>query len=129
MIQLFQIKEGSKQFELDSKVGLNGSKTCWSFSCVYDQEREKFFVWLGDITIERFTKTTFLNLVNFAERIGAKQLILIQNRDHLQKVQFQKLFKVVDADRVSRRGMQELMGDDKLDQKVEKYALYKIQIQ
>jgi hypothetical protein len=24
-------------------------------------------------------------LVNFAERIGAKQLILIQNRDHLQK--------------------------------------------
>ncbi len=85
MIQLFQIKEGSKQFELDSKVGLNGSKTCWSFSCVYDQEREKFFVWLGDITIERFTKTTFLNLVNFAERIGAKQLILIQNRDHLQK--------------------------------------------
>ena len=25
--------------------------------------------------------------------------------------------------------MQELMGDDKLDQKVEKYALYKIQIQ
>jgi hypothetical protein len=44
-------------------------------------------------------------------------------------VQFQKLFKVVDADRVSRRGMQELMGDDKLDQKVEKYALYKIQIQ
>lgn len=83
-MQLFQIKDG-KQYELDSKVGLNGSKTCWSFPCVYDDAREKFFVWLGDITIERFTKTTFLNLVNFAERAGAKQLVLIQFRDHVQK--------------------------------------------
>ena len=56
---------------------------------------------------------------------GTIHFILIRHN----LVQFQKLFKVVDADRVSRRGMQELMGDDKLDQKVEKYALYKIQIQ
>jgi len=78
MMKLFQISQGqAKHFELDSKVGLNGSKTCWSFPCVYDEQRSKFFVWLGDITIEKFTKTTFLNLTSFDENTGAKQMILI----------------------------------------------------
>lgn len=141
MMELFQIKEGqAKYFELDSRVGLNGSKTCWSFPCVLDEESHKFFVWLGDITIESFTKTTFLNLTNFAESNGAKQMVLIQFRDHVQKsrpppfifiylVSFQKLFKVLDADRVSKRGMQELMGAQKLDEHVEKFALYRLNLQ
>jgi len=39
MTHLFQIKDGqAKHFEIDSRVGLNGSKTCWSFPCVYDQQ-------------------------------------------------------------------------------------------
>jgi hypothetical protein len=140
MSQMFQIKDGqAKHFELDSKVGLNGSQTCWSFPCIYDQERQKFFVWLGDITIERFTKTTFLNLANFAENTGAKQMVLITMRDHAQKskltakiirlAQFQKLFKVLDGERVSKRGMQELMGAEKLEEHVEKFALYRIKLQ
>ena len=79
LIKLFQINEGqAKIFELDSKVGLNGSKTYQSFPCVFDQSSEKFFVWLGDITIEKFTKSTFLNLTTCAENAGAKQMILIQ---------------------------------------------------
>ncbi len=43
-------------------------------------------------------------------------------------MQFQKLFKVLDAERVSKRGMQELMGEDKLEEHVEKYALYRIML-
>lgn len=130
MMQLFQIRDSqAKHFELDSRVGLNGSKTCWSFPCVLDEAREKFFVWLGDITIDRFTKTTFLNLANFAESNGAKQMVFVQFRDHVQKVQFQKLFKVLDANRVSKRGMQELMGNDRLEDNIEKYAVYKIDLQ
>jgi hypothetical protein len=86
MMELFQVKDGqAKYFELDSRVGLNGSKTCWSFPCVLDEETQRFFVWLGDITVDRFTKTTFLNLANFAESNGAKQMVLIQFRDHVQK--------------------------------------------
>jgi hypothetical protein len=47
-----------------------------------DAAREKFFVWMGDVPLDRFTKTTFLNLVNFAEKAGAKQMILTINREH-----------------------------------------------
>lgn len=67
---MFQVSNG-KQFELDSRVGLNGGQTCWNFPCLLDSERKMFFVWLGEISIEKFTKTTFLNIVNFAENAGA----------------------------------------------------------
>ncbi len=42
--------------------------------------------------------------------------------------QFQKLFKVLDAHRLSKRSMQELMGEAKLDENVEKYAVYRISL-
>lgn len=141
MVQLFRITEGTaKNFELDSRVGLNGAQVCWSFPCVFDEQRKTFFVYIGDITIECFTKTTFLNLTNFAENMGATKVILMQPRDHVQKgkppgiisqwyiVNFQKLFKVLDAERVSKRGMQDLMGEDKLEEHAEKYALYRINL-
>lgn len=43
--------------------------------------------------------------------------------------QFQKLFKVLDAHRVSKRGMQDLMGTERIDEYVEKYALYRIDLE
>ena len=42
--------------------------------------------------------------------------------------QFQKLFKVLDAHRLSKRSMQELMGDMNLDENVEKYAVYRMSL-
>jgi hypothetical protein len=36
---------------------------------------------------------------------------------------------VLDAERVSKRGMQDLMGEDKIDQHVEKFALYRISLE
>jgi len=96
-----------------------------------DEETKRFYVWLGDVTIDKFTKTTFLNLVNFAEKAGSTKMILVQNRDHVQKDQFQKLFKVLDAHRVSKRGMEELMnteGADKINDLVGKYAVYRIDL-
>ena len=72
-------------FELDSRVGLNGCQSNWSFSSVFDSQSKKFFVWLGDVAIEKFTKTTFLNLVNFAEKTGAKEVVLVMYREHQQK--------------------------------------------
>jgi hypothetical protein len=52
---------------------------------VYEESSEKFFIWLGDVTIEKFTKTTFLNLVNFGQNLGATMMVLIMNREHTQK--------------------------------------------
>ena len=84
---------------------------------------------MGDVTIDRFTKTTFLNLVSFAENQGAKQMILLCNREHPQKDQFQRLYKVLDAERVSKRGMKELMGEEGLEENALKYAVYKIALE
>lgn len=42
--------------------------------------------------------------------------------------QFQKLFKVLDAHRVSKRGMEELMQADKLNEYIETYAVYRIDL-
>lgn len=72
-------------FEFDARVGLNGSQCQWSFPCLFNKESLAFFVMLGDVTIDKFTKTTFMNLVAFAEKTGAVKMILIQNRDHVQK--------------------------------------------
>ena len=74
-----------KYFEIDSRVGISGTQTCWNYPCVYDESSQKFFIWLGDVTIEKFTKTTFLNLVNFGQNLGATTMVLIMNREHTQK--------------------------------------------
>jgi len=128
MLQMFNVKEG-KQFELDARVGLNGCQSSWNFHCVLDEGTRTFFVWLADISIECFTKTTFLSLTNFAEAQGAENVVLIQFRDHAQKVQFQRLFKVLDAERMNKREMEAVVGPAKIDEYVEKYALYKIELQ
>ena len=37
MMSLLQCKEGqAKYFDIESKAGLTGSQTCWSFPCIYD---------------------------------------------------------------------------------------------
>lgn len=83
---MLKVAEGkAKLFELDSRVGLNGSQSHWSFPCLQDDASKNFFVFLGDLSIDKLTKTTFLNLVNFAEKANAQKLILIQDRDHRQK--------------------------------------------
>jgi len=79
--KLFKIvdvsEENAKLFELDSRVGLNGSQCHWSFPCLLDEVTLNFYVMLGNVSIEKFTKSTFLNIVDYAEKSGAKQLILV----------------------------------------------------
>jgi hypothetical protein len=114
--------------EFDSKVGLNGQQSLWSFPCILDEEKMNFFVWLGDVTLDKFTKSTFLNLVSFAEKEGAVKMILVQNRDHVQKDQFKKLFSVLDAIRVDKKGMTKLMPGGKAKRYMQKHALYEIEL-
>ena len=86
MTTMFKIEaERCKLFEVDSRVGLNGSNTLWSFPCLQDDVREHLIVWLGDINIEKFTKTTFMNLVNFGEKANCKKIVFVVDRDHNQK--------------------------------------------
>jgi len=69
-------------YEFDSRVGLNGQKCLWMFPCILELVHSRFFVWMGDVSIDKFTKSTFMNLVGFAEKSGAKELILVQTRGH-----------------------------------------------
>lgn len=74
--------EQCKMYEFDARIGLNGQQCLWKFPCILDIEQHRFFVWMGDVTIERFTKSTFMNLVGFAEKQEAQYMILVQTREH-----------------------------------------------
>jgi len=50
-----------------------------------DEDKKRFYVWLGDITVDKLTKSTFMNLATFAEEKGALVMVMIQTRDHCQK--------------------------------------------
>lgn len=93
-----------------------------------ETESKKFFVWLGDITIDKFTKTTFLNIVQFAETAGASSLVIVQNRDHAQKDQYRKLFTVLDAKRVGKSGMKNMLTQERISEWIEQYALYELDL-
>lgn len=72
-------------FELGSKVGLNGSLYLENFPCLFDINDQRFYVFLGEAKIDKFTKSTYLNMANLAQKQGAECLIFIQERDHSQK--------------------------------------------
>jgi len=93
-----------------------------------DEENKRFYIWLGDITIDKFTKSTFMNLVTFAESKGAVNMTFIQTRDHCQKGDFKKLFKVLDAIRVNKKGMKEILRAEKISSYVKQYALYQVDL-
>jgi len=94
-----------------------------------DSATSNFYVMLNKVTIDKFTKSTFLNLVAFAEKKGAKQMVLLLKREHEQKDQFRKLFNVLDAERVDKSGMGELLRNERLSECIVKYALYAIELE
>ena len=83
---MFKVSEGkAKLVDIDSRIGLNGSQSHQTYSCMQDEESGRFYVWLGDVSIEKFTKTTLMNLVSFAEKAGSNKLVLVMDRNHPQK--------------------------------------------
>jgi alcohol dehydrogenase class IV len=83
---------------------------------------------MGDVPIEKFNKSTFMNLANYAEKNGAQSMILVQDRNHTQKDDYRKLFKVLDAKRVRKSGMKDMMTEERIHDWIEKYALFKIEL-
>jgi len=129
MAKMFKVQENKfHAYDFDSRVGLNCSQIHCTFNCLLDEANQRFYVWMGDITVDKLTKSTFLNLANFADKNGATKMILIQNRDHCQKDEFKRLFKVVDGKRVGKKGMKEMMNEEYLHDYMRKYALYQVEI-
>ncbi len=55
--------------------------------------------------MKMFGKTTIMNLANLAEAKGAQMMYLVLDRKHEQKAQFERMFKMIDADRVATAGV------------------------
>jgi hypothetical protein len=55
-----------------------------------------------------------MNLANLAEKEGAKDMFLILERSNLHKENFRKMFRVIDADRVTASMTQDFIKKDLL---------------
>jgi len=71
-------KQTTRKFLFDACAGLSGSETLHQFACIYDEATRRFYVWLGDTDFALFTKSTFMNLSNFAEKeLGARTAVFL----------------------------------------------------
>ena len=70
-------KETTHKFVFDVCAGLSGTETLHQYPCVYEEASRCFFVWLGDTEFALFTKSTFMNLCNFAEDLGARTVTFL----------------------------------------------------
>lgn len=94
-------------FVINSQAGLSGTTTIATYPCVLTAT--KFFVWLGATSITVFDKSTFMNLANLAEKEGATDMYLILERSNQHKQNFRKMFRVIDAERLTSPQTQELI--------------------
>jgi len=112
-------------FVIDSQAGLTGKIIIAQYPCIL--EGSKFFVWIGSTDISIFGKTTLMNLANLAESKGASEMYLILDKQHEQMSLYKRMFKVIDAERVTTASVADLIRKDLLA-KVLDVAFYKINL-
>lgn len=109
MLEILKL-DSFQSFVISSEAGLTGNSIVAQYPCLLDGK--KFFVWIGNTDITIFTKSTFMNLANFAEEKGAEDLYIILNKTHVQKSMFDRMFKVIDAQLVRSANAQDLIKKD-----------------
>jgi hypothetical protein len=90
-------------FVIDSQAGLTGKTIIAQYPCVL--AGSNFFVHIGTTDSSIFGKSTLMNLANFAEKKGAQDMYLILDKEHVQLKQYKRMFKVIDAERVTAESM------------------------
>jgi len=103
-------KETTRKFLFEAQAGLSGHETVHRYPCILEPASRRFFVWLGDLDYALFTKSTFLNLSNFAESCNALTITFLIYHQHRQKVQYRNMFKVIDAVSLGSEAVKELVG-------------------
>jgi len=96
-----------------------------------DYASGKFYVWLADTNFALFTKSTFMNLCNFAENHGAQKVLLLLDAQHVQKKQYKSMFQVIDAHKLGSNQVKLLIeGQDRLAAKalLEKTSFYELEL-
>jgi hypothetical protein len=112
-------------FVIDSHAGLTGTTVIAQYPSILDSK--KFFVWIGNSEFSYFGKHTFLNLANFAEEKGAESIFFIVSGKNEQRREYERMFKVIDAERVRSLSVQDLIKKD-LIAKVLDLAFYKLDL-
>jgi len=100
LLNLLELSVDNKSFVIDCMAGLSGQETVKEFPCLLNGAR--FYVLLTDTQFNLFTKSTFMNLCNFAENRGALSMVIVLDRNHHQKHDYLRMFKVIDAERLSK---------------------------
>lgn len=99
-----------RRFVIDACAGLSGTETLHQFACIFDEGASRFYVWLGDTDFAYFTKSSFMNLCNFAEELGAQSVTFLVYHQHRHKTQYRGMFRVIDAKRLGSDAVKELIG-------------------
>lgn len=89
-------------FTIESQGGLLGTDTLAEFPCVHESATHRFFVQIGMTDIAFFTKSTLLNLCDFAEKQGASELIFILDRDNDHASKYKSTLRMVDAEKLGK---------------------------
>ena len=56
-----------QKFVFDVCGGLVGSDVVHQYACAYDRISKNFYIWLGSSSFGSFSKSSFMNLTDFAE--------------------------------------------------------------
>ena len=99
-----------RHYFFDACAGLSGSESVSEYPCILDPQTARFYIWLGDTDLALFTKSTFMNLSNFAESAGARTVIFLIFHAHRQMPQFKNLFRVIGAQRLHTDAIRDLIG-------------------
>lgn len=70
------------KYAIDVQAGLAGTETLHQYPCVLAKRPKQFFVWLGTTDFALFSKSTFMNLCNFAEGAGAQSVTFLLAAEH-----------------------------------------------
>ena len=74
--------ETTTKIVFDLSGGLSGSEVLKHYPCLFEERSARFFVWLGDADFAYFTRSTFMNLCNFAEGAGARTITFLVYHEH-----------------------------------------------
>jgi hypothetical protein len=102
-----------------------------SIPCVISGDQTKFIVFLNELDVKKFSKSTLLNLVGTAEQISpaCQQLVFIVSRSEKNNYNaFKKMFEVVGTTRMTKSEIGSYVNSSDLPQILQQYGFYRLPI-
>ena len=132
MIDLLNLEEDSCRYHLiDVCDGLSGREIDHHLPCAHYKD-QRLLVWLADTDLAIFTKSTFMNLCDFAENeLKVASVVFLLAANHRQKSQYKQMFRVIDVEKMSSTqvmNMLELKDKDALKEMKTVSSFYELNL-